>query len=90
MSQVPGMPDLLKYVKAAARWYILGTHLKIDRDRLEVIGQDHHKNSEAALVAVFKTWLDNAEEPSWNKIVKALNDTELGVLASEIEDKFCV
>ena len=84
------MSDLLKYVKAAARWYTFGAHLKINRDRLEVIRRDHRNDSEAALVAVFKAWLDNAEEPSWNKIVKALNDTELGVLASEIEDKFCV
>ena len=84
------MSDLLKHVKAAARWSTLGTHLKIDRHKLEVIRRDHHNDSEGALHAVFTTWLDNAEEPSWNKIVKALNDTELGVLASEIEDRFCV
>ena len=84
------MSDLIKYVKAAARWYTLGTHLNIDRHKLEVIRSNNRSDDEAALIAVFEAWLDNAEELLWNIIVKALKDTQLGILASEIEDKFCV
>ena len=89
-SQVPETSDLLKYVKAAAKWYTLGSHLGVDRYKLEAIRKDCSNDSEAALLAMFGAWLDNAQDPSWKIIVKALNDTKLGILASEIDDKFCV
>ena len=84
------MSDLLKYVKAAAKWYTFGSHLGLKHNKLEVIRKDSFKDSSAALMAVFRVWLDNAQDPSWSVIVRALNDTELGVLASEIDAKFCV
>ena len=87
---MPETSDLLKYVKAAAKWYTLGSHLGVDRHKLEAICKDCSNDSEAALLAMFGAWLDNAQNPSWKIIVKALNDTKLGVLASEIDDKFCV
>ena len=84
------MSDLLKYVKAAAKWYTLGIHLGLENNKLEVIRKDSYNDSSAALIAVFQAWLDNAQDPSWSVIVKALKDTELGVLASEIDARFCV
>ena len=41
------MGDLLKYVKAAAKWYTLGSHLGVDRHKLEAIYKDYSNNSEA-------------------------------------------
>ena len=89
-SQVPEMSDLIKYVKAAIKWYTLGAHLHVELSKLEVIRRDHFNDCEAALIAVFRAWLDNTPEPSWSKIVRALYDTKLGILASEINDKFCI
>ena len=83
------MSDLLKYVKAAAKWYTFGIHLGLENNELEVI-QNDSLNSNAALMAVFRAWLDNAKDPSWSVLVKALSDTKLGVLASEIDARFCV
>ena len=90
VSQVPEMSDLIKYVKAAIKWYTLGAHLHVEQSKLEVIRMDHFNNCEAALIALFRAWLDNTPEPSWSKIVQALYDTRLGILASEINDKFCI
>ena len=84
------MSDLIKYVKAAVKWYTLGTHLRVERSKLDVIQGDHFNDCEGAVIAVFRAWLDNTPEPSWSKIVQALCDTELGILASEINDKFCI
>ena len=84
------MSNLIKYVKAAVKWYTLGTHLRIKQSKLEIIRRDHFNDCEGALIAVFRAWLDNTPEPSWSKIVKALYDTELSILASEINDKFCI
>ena len=89
-SQVPEMADLIKYVKAAFKWYTLGTHLGVENHKLKVIQENNRNDSEAALLAVFQAWLDNTPDPSWSIVVKALYDTQLGVLASEISDRFCV
>ena len=88
-SQVPEMADLLKYVKAAFKWDILGTHLGVEDHKLKVIDKNNRNDSEAALREVFRAWLDNTPDPSWSIVVKALKDTQLGVLASEISDRFC-
>ena len=83
------MGDLLKYVKATAKWYTLGIHLGLKYNKLEAIRKNNSNDNEAALLEVFRAWLDNAQDLSWNIIVKALKDTELTVLASEIDAKFC-
>ena len=85
---MPQLNDLLKHVRAAANWYFLGIHLGLERHKLQAIPRDHPSDCESAPVTVFEAWLDDCEDPSWKVVVKALNDCQLGILASEIEDKF--
>ena len=81
------MPELLKHVKTA-RWHKLGAFLGVDPTKLGAIRQDT-KESEDALSRVFETWLESELHPTWKKVVQALKDLELCVLATEIEDRFC-
>ena len=81
------MPELLKHVKTA-RWHKLGAFLGVDPTKLGAIRQDT-KESEDALSRVFETWLESELHPTWKKVVQALKDLELHVLATEIEDRFC-
>ena len=87
-SQIPELSDLLKHVTAAAHWHIIGTHLGLDRHKLQAINKDHPMDCESSLFAMFEAWLDNSDDPSWSMVVKALNDSRLSILASEINDKF--
>ena len=67
--QVPEMGDLLTHVKAAAQWYTLGIHMVLKQSKLEVVRKDKSNDSEAALMKVFRVWLDSVQDPSWNVIV---------------------
>ena len=81
------MAELLKHVKTA-KWHRLGVFLDVDPTKLGAIRQDT-KETEDALSRVFETWLESKLNPTWKKVVQALNDLELHVLATEIEDRFC-
>ena len=71
-----------------AKWHKLGVFLDVDPTKLGAIRQDT-KETEDALSRVFETWLESKLNPTWKKVVQALNDLELHVLATEIEDRFC-
>ena len=81
------MAELLKHVKTA-KWHKLGVFLNVNHTKLDAIRRDT-KECEDALCRVFETWLQSEEHPTWRKVVQALKDLELHVLATEIEDRFC-
>ena len=53
--------------------------------------QIKEQNSElsACLHSAMHSWLNSDPKASWTRIIKALNDTEKGVLAEEIGQKYC-
>lgn len=58
------------------KWYELGLELGIDDDTMQIIEADSLKSSlsptKAALVAVFREWLQREDNPVWSDIVEAL------------------
>lgn len=86
-SVLPKLADLLKYVKTS-NWHRLGVSLGVDLVKLDMIDEERHR-IENKLSRMFRTWLDTDEDPTWNKVVTALKDMELNVLASDIKDRFC-
>ena len=82
------MADLLKHV-TTAKWHQLGVFLKLDSTKLAMIDRDYNKTDEK-LMQMFQTWLEVEQDCTWYKIVQALDDLGLKVLASDIKEKFCV
>ena len=78
----------MKHVKTA-KWYHLGLELKLDEDNLALIKEDHRLDSPGALKEVFRTWLEECEEPTWLAIVNALREVGDKRRAKDIEEKFC-
>ena len=78
----------MKYVKTA-KWHRLGVFLKLASAKLAMIDQDYNKTEEK-LAQMFQTWLEEEQDCTWYKIVQALDDLGLKVLASDIKEKFCV
>ena len=84
----PSQQELLKHVKTA-KWYRLGLELKLDEDNLALIEEDHRLDSPGALKKVFRTWLDECEDPTWLAMVNALREVGDRRRAKDIEEKFC-
>ena len=84
----PSQQELLKHVKTT-KWYRLGLELKLDEDSLAFIEEDCKRDSPGALTKVFKTWLDECEDPTWLAMVNALREVGDKRKAKDLEDKFC-
>ena len=88
VTKIPNLADLLKYV-TTAKWHRLGVFLKLDSTKLAMIDHDYNKTEEK-LTQMFQMWLEVEQDCTWYKIVQALDDLGLKVLASDIKEKFCV
>ena len=88
VTKIPDLADLLQYV-TTAKWHRLGVFLKLDSNKLDMINQDCNETEEK-LTQMFQTWLKVEKDCTWYKIVQALDDLGLKVLASDIKEKFCV
>lgn len=83
----PNVADLWKHVKTS-KWMQLGTLLGVGSVKLEMIEKDHG-DIDDKLHRMFRAWLEIERDPTWNKVVAALEGMELNVLASDIKDMFC-
>ena len=88
------LKDLLSnLIKAAPRWYLIGTQLKIPPYKLQIIESDNHGESEKCLTKMLEEFLKNEghdidESSIWQMIVDALKKIRENDLAREIEETF--
>ena len=61
--------------------------LKFDGDTVEVIEDNNNRKSEECCWRMLNRWINGeGDQPaSWEMLVEALRDAELGVLADELE-----
>ena len=70
-------------------WHQLGTQLGVPQEELERIDEECH-NVSRKLNKMLDYWLKNNEEPSWEKIVKALERIgHHGNLVTDLRCKYC-
>ena len=71
------------------KWHKLGQKLGVEEFDLDVIEKDNPQNTEGALAAMLKKWLEITKDPTWRVIVDALEAIEENQLAKKLEIQYC-
>ena len=67
------------------RWYDVGWNLRIGDEHLENIGErERHDPTSCARAMVIK-WLQSGQDPTWVKLIEALEDSELTTLVEKLK-----
>ena len=75
--------------RVAAKWEEIGVSLQLEPGLLEIIKEDHPKDSRACLREVLKEWMKQVEPPpSWSAIIKAVKDCGYRPLARTLREKY--
>ena len=79
--------DLLLQELKNVEWDTLGTHLGLSQSEIRDIENDH-KNTGRRRIVMFDLWLRKEENPSWVKIIAALEKMSETNLASKLRKKY--
>ena len=83
------LKDVLLVTRSVVRnWKELGLHLNVPEDRLDTIDVDKRFVDDKKY-AMFKYWLENEENPSWEKLANAVKQIGKDKLAKEIRHEDC-
>ena len=83
----PALRDLVVALREV-NWYQLGTQLDVPQEELERIEEE--RGVSRRLNMMLHYWLKNAETPSWEKIIKALERMKRhGNLIIELRSTYC-
>ncbi len=63
---------LVNATKTVSNWYELGLQLDFEVAELNIIDNDHGRNSRKAKIVLFDDWLNNDASASWSKLAEAL------------------
>ena len=93
MDEIPELVDLLFALQGkAAKWFIIGLHLRLSTDELDIIEADSN-GVEECLRNMLRKWQSKSHPPStWRTLIAALREAAVGeeVLAGQLEAKFTV
>ena len=70
--------------KIAPRWSEVGCNLKIRDEHLSSI-RESGNNPTKCTSAMVDRWLDSGQDPTWEKLIEALEDSELITLAKDLK-----
>ena len=68
-------------------WDTLGTYLGLSQGEIKEIERDH-QNTARRRIVMFEKWLSKEENPSWEKMIAALEDMSENKLASQLKKKY--
>ena len=80
--------DLLNDVKTG-EWFELGLALTTDEGAMDIIAADHKNDGRGGLRAIFRLWKKKCPNPTWDKVVTALNTIGDTNLAPKLKEKYC-
>ena len=86
-TSVPTLLLLVQELKAA-RWHTLGMYLGMTEDEIREIEQDHPGDTARRRVAMLDKWLKKEENPSWIRVIEALEEMSEVTLAKKIRKKY--
>ena len=85
----PTLQQLLKALKCIDNWFVFGVKLNVPHSQLMKIKSSHHEGDiELCKIDMFQYWLDNNLVPTWKEVIRALEDTDKIVLASQIKHHY--
>ena len=91
LSSKPKLSALLKYHDLNEEWYLLGAILEVDSEELNRI-EEKYNNDRMRMVRMFGVWLENGENPTYRKLLKALvdiNKEDIAQLLCEGLGEYC-
>ena len=68
-------------------WDTLGTYLGLSQGEIKEIERDH-QNTARRRIVMFEKWLSKEENPSWEKMIAALDDMSENNLGSQLRKKY--
>ena len=83
----PKLKHLLLDIKTS-KWFLLGLTLTDDEPAMNLIRHNCRQDAQEALTRTFELWLET-EQPTWKKMVLALQQIGENNLASRIIQKYC-
>ena len=78
---------LVRELCELAEWYTLGAYLGLTENEIREIEQDHHETARRRL-AMLSKWVKKEANPSWAKIVSALERMSEMSLANQLREKY--
>lgn len=83
----PTLEDLQVQLRSLIDWELFATHLHgiDDRDATTRRISKDCSGTEQQKLALYRVWLDECEDPSWNYIISALKTIKQNRIAVEIE-----
>ena len=82
-----GLKQVLECTKQVVQWNLLRIQLGIDPTVIRMIQHQHPHSVEQCKMEMFSRWLLSEENPTWEKLVEALENRSYGTVAREIRDK---
>ena len=72
----------------SAKWYVLGLHLHLPKNKLDVIEEENPKSVENCLREMVSAWMHfSPDPPCWWHLILALREIGKGGLTTEVESK---
>ena len=83
LSSKPKRKDINRYSELHEKWYSLGIELEIEDDELDNL-EEKYSDSHKRLIKMFGIWLEKGEDPTYEKLIKALVDIDKRNIAESI------
>ena len=84
----PTIELLAQELNKVAKWQTLGTNLDMAPCEITVIEQDHPGDTARRRTAMLDKWLRKEENPSWMRIIEALEKMSEKSLANKLRNKY--
>ena len=81
------LKEVLECTKKVVQWNLLGIELGIDPSTIRMIQLQHPHSVDQCRVEMFSRWLDSDENPTWEKLVEALENRRYISMARSIRDR---
>ena len=79
----PKLSTLIKHHDLNKEWYFLGAILEVDSEELNKV-EDKYSDDRMRMIKMFGMWLEEGEDPTYRKLLKALVDIDKRDIAQSI------
>ena len=83
LSTKPKLKALSKYPDLHKEWYFLGAELEVDTKELNKI-KNENSDDRMRMILMFGVWLEEGEDPTYRKLLKALMNIGNRVVAESM------
>ena len=87
MSEKVEMKDLIQELEEVTEWEYFGTCLGLPEHTLQTIRRDNRRNTENRKREVLMEWT-KIKVPTWRRVIRALLEMGMEVLAEKIARKY--